>query len=190
MKTDGSLAHAMRAERGADTGFVVMVYTDEEEEGARATAEYSGQLQHMPHACLALMHLVTSNMPDDAERDTFISRIAEQMRINLLGRDEPCEDEEGENRLKCYRHKPTIVQAIQYDGTAEMREKICELFPGDLSIGLARDNDPDLADDALFCITMDEAIEVSSGDWVIKGVDGKPYPCPASVFEGSYELAE
>lgn len=88
--------------------------------------------------------------------------------------------------MRSYRHKPTIVQAIQHDGTAKFRREICELFPEAFALGV---NESD-TDGPLFFIADEGAVEIAAGDWIIRGVGGNPYPCPASDFEESYEVVE
>jgi hypothetical protein len=38
--------------------------------------------------------------------------------------------------------------------------------------------------------TLEGAMEVTPGDWVIRGIKGEFYPCKPDVFADSYEEAE
>lgn len=39
-------------------------------------------------------------------------------------------------------------------------------------------------------VTLEGAMTVSKGDWVIKGVKGEFYPCKPDIFEATYDLVE
>lgn len=39
-------------------------------------------------------------------------------------------------------------------------------------------------------LTLEGAMEVSDGDWIIQGVFGEYYPCKPDIFEKTYELIE
>jgi hypothetical protein len=36
-------------------------------------------------------------------------------------------------------------------------------------------------------LTLEGDMEVTSGDWIIKGVKGEHYPCKPDIFEATYE---
>lgn len=38
--------------------------------------------------------------------------------------------------------------------------------------------------------TLEGIMQVSEGDWIIKGVNGEFYPCKPDIFEKTYEPAE
>lgn len=38
--------------------------------------------------------------------------------------------------------------------------------------------------------TLEGAMHVSNGDWIITGVVGENYPCKPDIFEATYELVE
>lgn len=35
--------------------------------------------------------------------------------------------------------------------------------------------------------TLEDIIEVSEGDYIVKGINGKVYPCKPDIFEQTYE---
>lgn len=38
--------------------------------------------------------------------------------------------------------------------------------------------------------TLEGVMEISEGDWIIKGVAGEFYPCKSDIFAATYEPAE
>jgi hypothetical protein len=38
--------------------------------------------------------------------------------------------------------------------------------------------------------TLEGLIHASSGDWIIRGVQGEFYPCKPDIFESTYEAVE
>ena len=88
------------------------------------------------------------------------------------------------NKIRKYRKKPVIIEAIQYDGS-NLRE-IAEFVGTDLSMV---DNDVNLS---LFPVikTLEGDMLISKGDFVIKGVQGEFYPCKPDIFKETYEFVE
>jgi hypothetical protein len=80
-----------------------------------------------------------------------------------------------------YRKKPIVVEARQvdtldYDGVCD----IVRWCGGNIY--------DDTEEETLFTIpTLEGPLNVSNGDWIIKGVKGEFYPCKPDVFEASYE---
>lgn len=75
-----------------------------------------------------------------------------------------------------YRKKPVVIDAIRWDG-------------GDLLelVGFI-DNETVLVDVGnIFIRTPEGYMEISIGDYIIKGVKGEFYPCKPDVFEMTYE---
>lgn len=75
-----------------------------------------------------------------------------------------------------YRKKPVEVEAFQWNGERPLPEPLIgnwnnnPMTPNDVSIQ-----------------TLEGPLHVSSGDWIIKGVNGEFYPCKPDVFEKTYE---
>lgn len=83
-----------------------------------------------------------------------------------------------------YRKKPIVVEAMQYDGSEDSRNRIVEwagtlYCKNYLSRGVGFDID-----------TLEGVMTVSPGDWVIRGVAGEFYPCNPDIFEATYEAAD
>ena len=79
-----------------------------------------------------------------------------------------------------FRKKPVVIEARQYIGDAG--EAIDWISQGH---GEAYANA-----EGLFIVTLEGVMEVSHGDWVIKGVQGEFYPCKPDIFEQTYEQIE
>lgn len=92
-----------------------------------------------------------------------------------------------------YRKKPGIVEAVQWTGSnmSEIKSFIGEsllgyetLFETDWEVGLGAMRAE------LSIKTIDSVVKAVNGDYIIKGVQGKFYPCKPDIFELTYELAE
>lgn len=77
--------------------------------------------------------------------------------------------------INLYRKKPVIIEAVRY---------------------LAVDPDPAIAFLGGTCEcnqvgpiikTLEGDMQVSDGDWILKGVQGEFYPCKPVIFEATYE---
>lgn len=80
-----------------------------------------------------------------------------------------------------FRKKPVVVEARQvgndYDEDLATMRWCGGEFPHE-----------DFQDEMLFFIqTLEGAMDVKPGDWVIKGVAGEFYPCKPDIFEATYE---
>lgn len=82
--------------------------------------------------------------------------------------------------IKAYCKKPIQIKAAQWDGSLQSAQEIqnwvCDnkasmsYFGGILTI-----------------MTLEGAMKVSPGDYVIQGVKGEFYPCKPDVFRETYE---
>lgn len=82
-----------------------------------------------------------------------------------------------------YRKKPVVIEAVKFDEKEwwENRDKYPMVHLWDL----ARTFSP------FPCIeTLEGAMKVSHGDYIIKGVQGEFYPCKPDIFEATYEKVE
>lgn len=71
-----------------------------------------------------------------------------------------------------FRKKPITVIAIQYKGGKTTGVCFCDEVPlGGKS----------------HCHTLEGPLNVSVGDWVIKGIKGEFYPCKPDIFKMTYE---
>lgn len=75
-----------------------------------------------------------------------------------------------------YRKKPVVVEAVQWfpDRTVE---GVCTC-PSDEYGRVPHVH------------TLEGALRVSSGDWIITGVKGERYPCKPDIFAATYEAVE
>lgn len=81
-----------------------------------------------------------------------------------------------------YVHKPTEIEAIQL--TPETFDEAVA-FVGEENTG-----DGTSKDECHITLKNDEGERaINNGDYIIKGVLGKVYPCTAEVFEQSYDAA-
>ena len=81
-----------------------------------------------------------------------------------------------------FRKKPVIIEAIRYTGDNVM--EILNFCKGTATVNY-------------FCCvgvltihTLEGNMDVSIGDWVIKGVKGEFCPCKPDIFEQTYERVE
>jgi len=80
-----------------------------------------------------------------------------------------------------FRKKPIVIEAIQYTGencfdVLRFMGRQNEIWECDL-----------LQTDAPVINTLEGNLYTSSGDWIIKGVNGEFYPCKPDIFEATYE---
>lgn len=81
--------------------------------------------------------------------------------------------------IKTYRKIPVCIKAIKYTGRNLLD---CLEFIGG-STGIA-------SIDKLTIKTLEGDMNVSIGDYIIKGVKGEFYPCKPDIFEMTYEAVE
>ena len=82
------------------------------------------------------------------------------------------------NRPRLYRKRPVTVEALQYTGQngSELRAWLHEGGATYSTEGWP-----------LAILTLEGQLEVSPGDFVIRGVRGEFYPCKPDIFEATYE---
>lgn len=84
--------------------------------------------------------------------------------------------------MKQYRKKPVVIEAIQFKAGMDS---------DDIAKFVTCDFDYSTGDgEAVFHMTiptLEGDMEVSDGDFIIKGVKGEFYPCKPDIFEASYE---
>ncbi|WP_068672287.1 hypothetical protein [Oceanobacillus sp. Castelsardo] len=79
-----------------------------------------------------------------------------------------------------YRKKPVVIEAVQLlEGTTPKQVKN--------ALGV----DPVIiSNDKYYIQTLEGMMEVSIGDYIIKGVQNEFYPCKPDIFEATYEKVE
>lgn len=85
-----------------------------------------------------------------------------------------------------YRKKPIVVEAIQYKGTNENSKDISALAP-DVLIQFHHPIIGSHDQPYLVIPTLEGDMIGFINDWIIKGVNGKIYPCKPDIFENTYE---
>ena len=93
-----------------------------------------------------------------------------------------------------FRKKPVVIEAMQFDGTVSCGDLIARWANDARGEGeddwfsFVTTNGVD-AEDAL-CHTLEGDMQVSPGDFVIRGVKGEFYPCKPDIFALTYEDAQ
>ena len=83
------------------------------------------------------------------------------------------------NETKKFRKKPVVIEAIQWDGEKETAWEITEWAKPNVMWWFNQN--------LMAVTTLEGDMNVSIGDWVIKGVKGEFYPCKPDIFEATYE---
>ena len=94
-----------------------------------------------------------------------------------------------------YRKKPVVIEAMQWDGTVESMQAICEWANRPLAddpnvdyVTTMRDGQQRVEEP--LCHTLEGPLRVKPKDWIIKGVQGEFYPCKPDIFAATYEPVE
>lgn len=88
---------------------------------------------------------------------------------------------EHELEVKKFRKRPVVVEAVQFDGL--QIKNVLDAFGGKIEYA-AFDGGDRLT---LTIHTKEGKMNVSPGDWVIRGVKGEFYPCKPDIFKMTYE---
>jgi hypothetical protein len=80
-----------------------------------------------------------------------------------------------------YRKKPVEIDAIQW--VSDNIEQVYEMLGDNLIINTDEDKD----EVKHFINTLEGKMEMSWGDYIIKGVKGEFYPCREDIFLLTYE---
>jgi hypothetical protein len=80
-----------------------------------------------------------------------------------------------------FRKRPVIVEAMPYDGTYGSGQAILDW--ADATVRRL-----DLVN--LSVRTLEGELQISPGDWVVRGVGGEYYPVAAHYFAATYEPAD
>lgn len=79
-----------------------------------------------------------------------------------------------------YRKKPVVIEALQFNKSVTP-DTLRETFGcNPVTFEIPR----------FYIDTLEGRMEVSLGDWIIKGVNGEFYPCKSEIFEKTYEPVE
>lgn len=89
--------------------------------------------------------------------------------------------------IKKYKKKPVIVEAIQFVNTDE-RINLIKKFVGESFISKQGWDTLNLKTVRNYYIkTLEGDMNVSQGDFIIKGINGEFYPCKSDIFLKTYE---
>ena len=80
-----------------------------------------------------------------------------------------------------YRKKPVEIEAIQW--VSDNIEQVYEMLGVGDNLIISTDED----EVKHFINTLEGKMEMSWGDYIIKGVKGEFYPCKPDIFELTYE---
>lgn len=84
-----------------------------------------------------------------------------------------------------YRKKPLVIDAVKFNPPHEIPTDVRH---DKLRVGFVGYYDREIMYESRYYIdTLEGAMEVRAGDWIITGVEGERYPCKPSIFEATYE---
>jgi hypothetical protein len=98
-----------------------------------------------------------------------------------------------------FRKKPVVIEAMQWDGTAEGAHPIIDwiLAGGESSTASYWCSDPERCSEndgdtphTIAIPTPEGTMQATLGDWIIRGVQGEFYPCKPDIFAATYEAVE
>lgn len=81
--------------------------------------------------------------------------------------------------MKNYRKKPVVIQAVKLQETTTSQDECIAWCGGRKGL-----------DGGVLIDTLEGVMRASSGDYIIKGVNGEFYPCKPDIFEMTYEPAD
>ena len=85
-----------------------------------------------------------------------------------------------------YRKKPVVIEAMQF---TEGHFQECADWCGGKFFAEEKPSDPSDVSYRMIIPTLEGLMTASSGDWIIKGVQGEFYPCKPDIFEATYEVS-
>ena len=80
-----------------------------------------------------------------------------------------------------YRKKPIVIEAWEFDGWLDFSKTLPAEIK-DVSTGIRL-----IQDGKLRIPTLEGDMFASTGDFIIKGIQGEFYPCMPGIFEATYE---
>jgi hypothetical protein len=79
-----------------------------------------------------------------------------------------------------FRKKPVVIETVQYN--YNNLDEVCQFTDGYIAYIKSSDT--------LLIETLEVRLNISVGDFVIKGVKGELYHCKPDIFEITYEFPE
>lgn len=96
--------------------------------------------------------------------------------------------------IRRWRKKPVVIEAVQWDGTAEGATPIINwILENDGTATYYGPGEWDNGETGASYIrvsTLEGRMLVRKDDWVIRGIKGEFYPCKPDIFARIYEPAE
>ena len=87
-----------------------------------------------------------------------------------------------------YRKKPVVIEAFQYTGDECFRnEYVPKWIIESFDTGILHRNLAPQIFNILYIQTLEGKMQVSVGDYIIKGVRGELYACKPDIFIDTYE---
>ena len=83
------------------------------------------------------------------------------------------------------KKKPVMVDVMRLKMCSVRSYRKCKEF-----VGLSWVDHDNMPNGLPGIETLEGTMEVSDGDYIIKGVQGEFYPCKADIFEATYEIVE
>lgn len=83
------------------------------------------------------------------------------------------------------KKKPVVVDVMRLKMCSTRSYRKCKEFVGESWVG--HDNMPNGLPGIK---TLEGTMEISDGDYIIKGVHGEFYPCKPEIFHETYEVVE
>lgn len=83
------------------------------------------------------------------------------------------------------RKKPVTVEVVQLKMCSARSYRKCKEFVGEAWIDLHK-----MPNELPGIETLEGIMEISDGDYIIKGVQGEFYPCKPDIFLETYEIIE
>ena len=84
--------------------------------------------------------------------------------------------------IRKYRKKSVIIEAVQL--TKESFEDVYEFIGNSCDFTMATDGT------FINIKTLEGTMQARIGEYIIKGVKGKFYPCKPDIFESTYDLVK
>lgn len=82
--------------------------------------------------------------------------------------------------MPIFQKRPVQIEARVYDRTADF----------DHAVDVAEWAGAERIEGVHYIVTLEGKMEISDGDYVIKGIEGEMYPCKPRIFANSYEPVE
>ena len=92
--------------------------------------------------------------------------------------------------MRRFRKKPVVIEAVQFTHAVRQAHHFDggPLPPGvRLESAHIAPSDRVVLHDRFVIDTLEGLMEVSLGDWIIRGVEGELYPCKPGIFAKTYE---